>query len=222
MAYEPLEDQMLPSNSSSDVSRQYAGRLARTVNASVSDWSTSRLRMSTSGLTVTRDWSPGVRCRHASIAFAPAPGTCGPTARPTPTARTPSSAPAPSNHRRPLGALPLTHRRPSSWRAVRWQRTKRSTAPMNSAVVHARWSGAPSSAPNMNSTEAGATDSAVAQMRKADQSENHTAPQMASAAASWNPGRIGAGASTLLNRFMAWSNAASAAWSVSSWSGARR
>ena len=85
---------------------------------------------------------------------------------------------------------------------------------MNSAVVHARWSGAPSSAPNMKSTEAGATDSAVAQMRKADQSENHTAPQMASAAASWNPGRIGAGASTLLNRFMAWSKAASAAWRV--------
>ena len=85
---------------------------------------------------------------------------------------------------------------------------------MNSAVVQARWSGAPRSAPNMNSTEAGATDSAVAQMRKADQSENHTAPQMARAAASWKPGRIGAGASSLLNRFMASSNARSAARKV--------
>src|SRR3954451_8294685 len=50
----PLLDQICPSKRSSDVSRQYAGRLARTVNSSVSLWSTRRRRSSTIVLTVTR------------------------------------------------------------------------------------------------------------------------------------------------------------------------
>src|SRR3546814_1558365 len=48
----PSDDQMRPSKRSSEVRRQYSAPEDRTWNTSTFDWSTSRVRMSTSGLMV--------------------------------------------------------------------------------------------------------------------------------------------------------------------------
>src|SRR5262245_17500540 len=57
-SYAPFEDHTLPSKLSSDVRRQYERRWLCTVNSSRFDWSTSRLRISTKGLTVVRELGP--------------------------------------------------------------------------------------------------------------------------------------------------------------------
>ena len=62
---------------------------------------------------------------------------------------------------------------------------------------------------------AGATDSAPARNRNADQSANHAAAHTATPAANWKPGSTGAGATTSLKRFQAWSSAVVAACHVS-------
>src|SRR6478672_5452611 len=64
--YFDSDDQILPSNVSSAVSRQYDGVGLATWNATWFVWSTSRPRMSTSGLNVTRVPPPPLVSRSQS------------------------------------------------------------------------------------------------------------------------------------------------------------
>src|SRR5687768_12409231 len=89
---------MRPLNVSNEVKRQYDRPDDRTRNTSTFDWFTRRLRMSTSGLTVTRELgSSRSVARHGTTALADEPGRFGPI---TAAAATPTVArPAPTRSR---------------------------------------------------------------------------------------------------------------------------
>src|SRR5436190_16418294 len=94
--YVPTDDQILPSNLSSAVIRQYSGMLLCTVKSSLSDWSTRRFLMSTRGLIVVRELGPSSLARQLNTGVLPAPGRAGPATTATTTARAARARPLPS------------------------------------------------------------------------------------------------------------------------------
>src|SRR5436309_13612590 len=114
--YVPTDDQILPSNLSSAVMRQYAGDELCTVKSSLSDWSTKRVLMSTSGLIVVRELGPLSLALQLNTGALPAPGRSGPSTTATSTAAAPSARPRQSSARlpgpfRPASQLALSSRR---------------------------------------------------------------------------------------------------------------
>jgi hypothetical protein len=186
-----------PSNSSSDVSRQYDASSLTTVKTWASDCSTSRGFRSTIGLLTSRVGSSLVRSRHATSASAPAPGRRGPAAVPTTTARPVSAAPVAISDDRPwLRWWSPAHRDVRSWLAVRCTSTNSSADPANSAAPANGLPGPPSAAENTNRVVAGSRASKVAHTRNAAQSATNTMAQMAAALTARNPLCTGAGART--------------------------
>ena len=161
---------MSPSKSSSAVSRQYDGRLLRTVNTSVSGCCTSRVCSSTMGLSTTRVGSPWLMSRQASRASSSAPGRFGPATAPATTASTMRVTPVPTSEDRPCNRRPPAQRDVRSWVAVRCSRAYMSTAPANSAALATGLPGPPSAAANTNRVVAGSTASSVTPTRNAAQS----------------------------------------------------
>ena len=193
----PFDRQLAPSNVSSDVSRQYAGAAARTVNSSVSDCWTRRELISTRGLTVNRSPLGPSEPRQLTMAPLSAPGRRWPATTPPMTASTPSTAPARRSASEPRATSLVTHPEDVSRLAMRWVSRKAVAAPAKATVASRRCWVDPSSAQNTNRVVDGTMASKVDQRRKAAQSERNTAKNSASAAASRKPSSTGAGATTL-------------------------
>ena len=100
---------MSPSNTLSEVSRQYARSGVSTVKATTSLRATSRVRMSTSGLMVVRA-CVRVRFRHATAGGSWLNGRATPTQR-TDQPRVPMPTPARDMACRPASAVPWNHGR---------------------------------------------------------------------------------------------------------------
>ena len=83
--------------------------MLRTVKLSSSDWLTSRLRMSTNGLTVSRELFPPPVFLHFTSPSSLAPGTRGPTTTPPTTATATNTSPTCSSDRRPVAGADATH-----------------------------------------------------------------------------------------------------------------
>src|SRR5438477_11496692 len=116
--YVPTDDQILPSNLSSAVIRQYADDELCTVKSSLSDWSTKRVLMSTSGLIVVRELGPLSLALQLNTGALPAPGRSGPITTATSTARAPRARPLATRERLPGPLRPASQLAVSSRRAT--------------------------------------------------------------------------------------------------------
>src|SRR4051812_16037924 len=201
--YVPTDDQILPSNLSSAVMRQYSGAELCTLNSSLSDWSTSRVRMSTRGLIVVRELGPLSRLRQLKTGVDPAPGRSGPKVTATITAIAPTTRPRPTSALLPGPRRPASQFAVSSRRAAPTNSTNSSTDARYSAAIARRLRLKASTEPNRNIVNEGMTLSKVASTRKAAVSAMNAQIHAAIADATMNPRVTGAGGTTLLNRLRA-------------------
>ena len=147
--------QISPSNSSSEVRRQYELRSLRTVNTWTSGCWSSFVCSDTIGLRTTRVGSSRLRSRQATMASASAPGRRGPATAPATTATAMMPTPVPSSDNRPWRWVPPDHRACRTWPAVRCSSTNTRAHTENRAALATGLPGPPSAAANTNSTVAG-------------------------------------------------------------------
>ena len=156
---------------------------------------TRRLRISTIGLTVTRDRSPFSPPRHVIADSERAPGSAGPMSTPAVRATT-AMAPAERSTAREVLRCVGSHAWSRSMASERWTATKaRTDAAKTAAHTISSWP-EPRTEQNTKIAVVAATASAVARRRWAAQSPNQAANHSASPAANWNPGSTSVGAMT--------------------------
>ncbi len=189
MAYFSFEDQIVPSNWSRLVRRQYAACSAFTVNTSTLSKVRRRAWMSTRGLTVDREpWLDPPLFFNESRAFEVAPGTIGLRTSAPSTATAPRTAPVPRRlGRAPWSRLPNQAVWPPS-RLALCTITKTRAAAANPATAIPRWVLAPSTEANTNRPNPGKQASKAVRIRKAIQSARKAHRHTPTTEAATNPG----------------------------------